>query len=194
MSWRQRRHSLGKLRRSTAHYLISVMNLRLSLVPSRQILLWLTKSMRISEQMSTNLRSVSKLICENVTFLIKTLFSPKRKNVKRLAWSWPSMESLRNSQIKSKVTRLKLRNFRNLFINLRKTSKSMVLKLLKLTPSTINAWSKSSSKIIWSPNCRKRTSKLRVVSSNSRTFMRQSDQIATFIPRICSKPQRKLLS
>jgi len=89
-------------------------------------------------------------------------FLLKRKREKKTMQFKPLMVSLRNCKTRSKATRLRLKSFRNLFINLRKISRNMVLRHHRLTPSIISASSRSNLRTTSSLSFRKRILKQRV--------------------------------
>jgi hypothetical protein len=100
----------------------------------------------------------------------------------------------RSFRTRSKDIKLRLKSSRNSFINLKKTSRNMVLRHLRQTLNTINAWSKLSLRIIWSQSFKRKTSRPKDVWSNNKTYMRLLDLIEICIQRTFLKLRKKLQS
>ena len=89
-------------------------------------------------------------------------FLLKRKREKKTMQFKLLTVSLRNCKTRSKATRLRLKSFRNLFINLRKISRNMVLRHHRPTPSIISASNRSNLRTTSLLSYKRKILKLRV--------------------------------
>jgi len=127
-------------------------------------------------------------------FWTRMLFKLRRKRERKRVSNCLLKMKRRSSKIKLRDTKQRHLSCNSLFINLKKTSKNMVLRHLKQTQSTINALNKSNSKTIWSQSFKEKILKLKVGLSNSKHFMKLLDQTEICIQRIFLKHRRKLQS
>lgn len=140
---RERRRDFSELlRKRTAKSKVNLKTPK-TLVKRSRISCWLLqKLMTKRKKRLKKIGKISNKRPEKEIFSTRMLLPLKRKKKIRLVSSKLLKTSWKSFKIKFRVTKLKLKNFKNWSINLKMTSKSMVLKLPKQTPNTINVLNK----------------------------------------------------